>query len=225
MERITIKELDNIIRTVFNDKLVRSVETVYEKREDVNTLIFSLHDIEMEDTVIIHTKFIFKVDEDRTHLVENNFSYLKNLGCGYEYVNFENSEELESNLNRIISTNDFDVELQTLSEFISMTPGTMINEHFFSRGVENINVQQFRYNPRTKISPCYETTYDFLMVVNDTYEIEISIRRDDPKKDKSTFTITFRLEELRKITVPNISNLPKIIGDEVIDIMEDIIEE
>ena len=199
MEKISLLDLDNIIKEIFDEKLVRVVDTTYEQRDDVLTLIVSLHELEMEDTVIIHTKFIFYVDDDKKYLNDNKFSYLKNLGCGYEYIEFEDIDDLRVKLNNILESNDFDTELIEISEFISITPETMLNEHFYNRDIEFMTVTQFSYNPRKAITPCSKTTYDFVILVNETYEIEVSIKRNDVKAEKSTFDITYRFEDVNTI--------------------------
>ena len=58
--------------------LVQSVDTVYELSGDEKfyRLVISIHGLSIEDTSIIHTKFIFKTDLEKRNIIEDSFIYL-----------------------------------------------------------------------------------------------------------------------------------------------------
>jgi hypothetical protein len=72
---IKISEIENLFKGIFDKEegKVSTVETVYETPDEGNfiKLILSLHGLSTENTSIIHTKFIFKVDKDRRNLIDN----------------------------------------------------------------------------------------------------------------------------------------------------------
>ena len=75
-----ISEIEQSFNDVFKeeDGKVQSVETVYELSEDEKfyKLVISVHGLSVEDTLIIHTKFIFKTDLEKRHIIDNSFLYL-----------------------------------------------------------------------------------------------------------------------------------------------------
>ena len=91
---IKIAEIENMFKEFFDaeDGKVSSVETVYEtpKDEDFLKLVISLHGLNTENSTIIHTKFIFKVDTNKRHLIENSFIYLYDINCIYHKIEFDN---------------------------------------------------------------------------------------------------------------------------------------
>lgn len=220
---LTLNQVDEAMREVFNDTLVKSVDTVYEKSDnDYYKLVFSIHGIELDDTIIIHTKFIFPVNKEKTGLINNKFSYLKNLGCGYDYVEFEKDSlsDLKESLLEILNSNNFDEELRDLSDFLSNGPDSRINNYLYTREIEKISVHEVKYNPRFKMRPCSESTFNFDLNVNNTYDIHVSIKRNEPYKDNSTYDITFKMSDVKTITIESIQNIGEIIGQQLIEIFE-----
>ena len=72
-----ISELETIIDETFTgeDGSVRTVDTVYEATDEGYKLVISIHGLMLEDTSIIHTKFIFKTDKDKREVTEMYFHY------------------------------------------------------------------------------------------------------------------------------------------------------
>ena len=74
---IRIAEIEQTFKDIFDEEegLVQSVDTVYElsKDEQFYKLVISIHGLSVEDTLIIHTKFIFKVDSEKRKLIDNSF--------------------------------------------------------------------------------------------------------------------------------------------------------
>lgn len=219
---LTLKQVDDVIREVFTEKLAKSVDTVYQKKDDFYMLVISIHGLELDDTIIIHTKFIFPTNKEKTGLINNKFSYLKNLGCVYKYVEFEDdsTEDLKEKIMDILNSNDFDEELRDLSEFLSDSPDSRINHHLYQNKVEKISVHEVKYDPKFKMSPCGDTTYDFDLNINNNYEVNISIKRKEPYTDKSTFDVSFKLNDIETIEIESMNNIGEVIGEQLIKMFE-----
>ena len=219
---LTLKQVDEAIKEVFNDRLVKSVDTVYQKKDNFYMLVISVHGLELDDTIIIHTKFVFPTNLEKTGLINNKFSYLTNLGCGYKYVEFEedDSEDLKDKILEILNSNDFDDELKDLSEFLSDSPDSRINHHFYQKGVEKISVHEVRYDPKFKMSPCEDTTYDFDINLNDNYEINVSIKRKDSYEKEAIFEISFKMNDIETIEIESMENIGEVIGEQLIKMFE-----
>ena len=97
---IKISEIQDLVREVFEDEdgLANSVDSVYELSpdEDFYKLVISIQGLEIEDVSIIHTKFIFKVDLGKNHLIENSFIYLYDINCVYHKIEFDNILDLKT---------------------------------------------------------------------------------------------------------------------------------
>lgn len=217
---LTLRQVDEVIKDVFNETLVKSVETVYQKSDEGYLLVISIHGLELDDTIILHTKFIFPVNEKKTGLNNNHFTYLANMGCGYKYVEFdENSvDDLKEKIFNILDNNRFDDELREISDFLGSAPDTRINNYLYDKGEENISCHEVRYNPKFKITPCTETTYDFIININDSYEVHLSIQRQDPKAKLSPFNLSFKLFDIHTSTCDSMVNIGEVIGQELINI-------
>ncbi|CAG7581590.1 MAG: hypothetical protein SLAVMIC_00917 [uncultured marine phage] len=219
---LTLKQVDDSIKEVFTDQLVKSVDTVYQKKDNFYMLVISIHGLELDDTIILHTKFIFPTNLEKTGLINNKFSYLANLGCGYKYVEFEedSTDDLKEKIMDVLNSNDFDGELRDLSEFLSESPDGRINHHLYQKGIEKISVHEVKYDPKFKMAPCGDTTYDFDLNINNNYEVNVSIKRKDPYEEKSTFDITFKLNDVETIEVESMENIGEIIGEQLIKMFE-----
>jgi hypothetical protein len=99
MSEIRIKEIEEVFKQVFKDEegKVSSIDTVYElsESEEYYKLVISIHNLSIEDTLIIHTKFIFKTDLGKSKIVDNSFIYLYDINCNYHKQNFSNVIDLK----------------------------------------------------------------------------------------------------------------------------------
>ena len=77
---VRIAEIEQTFKDIFEEEegLVQSVETTYEMsdNEEFYKLVISIHGLSMEDTLIIHTKFIFKTDLEKRNIIDNSFTYM-----------------------------------------------------------------------------------------------------------------------------------------------------
>jgi len=239
---LPIKSVDKIIKEVFSDSVVRSVESVYEKYDKGLRLVISVHGLEtefkhnerliieykkfleaisVESTKIIHTKFIFYCNKEKTYLIEPNFSYLYDIMCEYKKVSFkeDSEEELKDALLNIVESNSFGPDIKTLSEFLD-SPARHINEYLQrDQAVTDFSVYEVEYSPKFDMAPCDYITFDFKINVNNIYDMYVSIK----KQKDNDYKINCRIgEELISTDAIDLINIPRKIGDALIEIMKKI---
>ncbi len=220
-----ISEVERIIKEVFDKEkgLVKSIDTVFEtpdEHKDHLNLVISIHKLSVEETTIIHTKFIFKTDLDRVNLKHNYFSYLKDINCEYVNVDFTDVNNLKEKLIDIIKLNKFGRDLKILSEFID-TPAKRINAYFANNKITQYSVYMVEYTPVSKMCPCEEITFDFKIDMGNDYIFNVKIRKDDNKNYKFVFKF-FDKQEI--IIVDNIMNIHAIIGGKIVEMLDKILK-
>jgi hypothetical protein len=216
-----ISEIDRVIKEVFDAEkgVVKSVDTVYEEPSDHKdhlNLVISIHKLSVEETIIIHTKFIFKTDLEKINLKHNIFSYLHDINCEYINVSFTDVSILKEKLTDIIKYNKFGRDLKILSEFID-TPAKRINAYFANNKVTKYSVINVEYTPASKICPCEEITFDFKIDMGNDYIFYVKMRKEDKKNYKFTFKF-FDHQDIS--TVDNIMNLHAIIGGKIVEMLD-----
>jgi len=226
-----ISEINTLFKEIFDEEegLVKTIDTVYEKSkdEDFLKLVISIHDLQVQDTLIIHTKFIFKTNLEKTDLVSNSFIYLYDINCIYHSVEFKDSFDLEKKLKKIINSNKFGKDIQTLSEFID-TPGLLLSHYFRENNIENFSIGSVNYNPKFKTRPCEETTFDFdINVVNDNndYNFNLTISKEKDIYDKIFYRFIFSLLDTTKtIDIDKLTNIHFLIGHQIVDMLNAILK-
>ncbi len=215
---LTLKQVDEVIKEVFDESKVRGVDTVYEKGEgDFYKLVVSLHGITFEDTIIAHTKIIFKTNLEKTGLIEDVFYYLYELKCTYKQVKYDSddSEDLKYKLTDIINSNMFGKDLQSLSEFMEQ-PASRLNNYLRQRDVEDFSIFTVEYDPKFKMAPCAEMTFDFNINVNEKFEVHLSIDKQD-----KIYKLTFKLmDEMETIDAESMNNIVGVVAEQVMDMLE-----
>lgn len=215
---LTLKQIDETIKEVFDKSKVRGVDTVYEKADgDFYKLVVSLHGLTFEDAVIVHTKIIFKTNLEKTGLVEDVFHYLYDIKCVYKQVRFEgdNADDLKNKLVDIINSNLFGNDLQDLSEFMEQ-PASRINHFLKQKGVEDFSVYTVDYDPKFKMAPCDEMKFDFTINVNEQYEFQLNIDKQD-----KIYKLTFKLmDEIATIEAESMSNISAVVGQQLMKMLE-----
>ena len=97
--KIKIAEIEQVFKDIFDEEggMVNSVDTVYEMspEEDFLKLVISIHGLTLEDTSIIHTKFIFKTDLEKREIIEESFIYLYDINCVYHRIEFSTIIDLK----------------------------------------------------------------------------------------------------------------------------------
>lgn len=214
---ISLKQIDSNLSNVFDNTKVQSLDSVYElsKDEKYFKLVFSIHglNIELEDTkntIILHTKFIFRTNLSKTSLSESSFWYLKDINCKYVKVNFESNNDLVDKLREIITENDFGEDIKSLSRFIAEAPNSSINDFLHKNYNDEFTVTNTMYNPSFKITPCNDITFDFDFELNNgEHNIKLSIKKESPNY-KFYYYIG---NEIKEIDSEFLSPLPQLIGD------------
>jgi hypothetical protein len=224
---VRISEVEQVFKDIFQDEegKVSSVETIYElsKNEDFYKLVISIHGISVEDTLIIHTKFIFKTDLEKKNVINNSFIYLYDINCVYNKIEFKNSIDLKTKIDDIISSNDFGQDIQILSDFIE-APAMFLNYYMKRSKITDYSIFDVEYDPKFKTVPCEEITFDFDINVNDNYQIDLSIskKEQDEDSDHDTYVFQFKfLDEYTTIENDTLTNIHFTIGSNIAKMLDE----
>lgn len=224
---IKISEIENMFKEVFSeeDGKVSAIETVYEtpKDEDFLKLVISLQGLSTENATIIHTKFIFKVDTGKRHLVENSFIYLYDINCVYHKIEFDNIIDLQEKIEDVVDSNDFGEDIQILSDFIE-APAMFLNYYMKRAKITDYSVFDVEYSPKFKTTPCDQTTFDFKVNINNNYKIKLSIWKIEGEKekdevDKYKFQFKF-MDEIKTVETDTLNNIHYFIGSNVAKLLD-----
>ena len=223
---IKISEIEQVIRDVFEKEKgqVNSVETLYESTKDEKflKLVISIHGLRTDDVSIIHTKFIFKVDLNKTHLESDSFIYLYDINCVYHKVNFDSIIDMKRKIEDIIESNDFGDDIQILSDFIE-APAMFLNFYMRKNKITDYSVFEVQYQPKFKTNPCSKTTFDFIININNNYEINLSIKKersdDEDKSNYYKFYYKF-MDDIEEIESDDIKNIHMFIGSNISKILD-----
>jgi hypothetical protein len=223
---IKISEIENLFKEIFDKEegKVSTVETVYETPDDGNfiKLILSLHGLSTENTSIIHTKFIFKVDKDRRNLIDNSFIYLYDINCVYHKIDFDNIVDLQEKIEDIVDSGDFGEDIQILSDFIE-SPGMFLNYYMKRAKITDYSIFDVEYSPKFKTTPCHETTFDFKININNNYFIDLSIWKieaeDKDDVDKYKFQFKF-MDDIKTVETDTINNIHYFIGSNIAKLLD-----
>jgi hypothetical protein len=226
-----ISEVENIFKELFEAEkgLVKTVETVYEKskNEEFYKLVISIHDLRVQDTLIIHTKFIFKTDLEKNNIIEDAFMYLYDINCIYHTKHFSDAFDLKKKVKHIVDANKFGKDIQTLSEFID-TPGVLISHYFRENHISNYSIGNVTYEPKFKIKPCEETTFDFVINVlnaGNDYNIALCISKTKSEDNKEKYKFRFRLlENIETVEVDKLLNIHFLIGNKIVEMLDKILK-
>ncbi len=222
-----ISEIEQSFNDVFKeeDGKVQSVETVYELSEDEKfyKLVISVHGLSVEDTLIIHTKFIFKTDLHKRNIIDSSFIYLYDINCVYHKIDFNNSVDMRRKIEEIIESNDFGEDIQILSDFIE-APAMFLNYYMRRAKITDYSIFDVKYDPKFKTTPCDKTTFDFEVDVNNNYRFDISIfkidrRSDDEENDTYKFQFKF-MDEIETIETDSLKNIHFMIGSNIARILD-----
>jgi hypothetical protein len=227
MANIRLTEIEEAFKEIFDeeDGKVTSVETVYELSDDEKfyKMVVSIHGLSMGDTLIIHTKFIFKADLQKQHLTDNSFIYLYDINCVYHKEDFDSVIDMKKKIEDVIESNNFGQDLQILSDFIE-APAMFINYYLKRSKITDYSVFDVRYNPKFKTVPCSQLTFDFDININNNYDIKLSIqkidRKDDDEYDTYKFYFSF-LGESKTFESETLKNVHFFIGSSIAKILED----
>jgi hypothetical protein len=223
---IKISEVEQVFKDVFDEEegVVNSVETVYESPEegDFLRLIISIHGLSTQDSSIIHTKFIFKVDKDKRKVVEDSFIYLYDINCVYHRIQFTSVVDMKNKVEEVIQARKFGEDIQILSDFIE-SPAMFLNYYMRRAKITDYSVFDVEYEPKFKTQPCDQTTFDFKVNINNNYNIEVSIKKVDREEAEDVDRYKFQFKFMDEITTQEsdtLKNLHFFIGDHVAKILD-----
>lgn len=226
MALIRISEIEQTFKEIFEEEegKVTSVDSIYEKSDDGDfyKLVISIHGLSVQDTFIIHTKFIFKTDLEKKNVIEESLIYLYDINCVYHKVQFNNILDMKKKIEDIIESNDFGEDLQILSDFIG-APSMFLNYYLKRSKITDYSIYDVVYEPKFKSQPCDETTFDFEINVNNNYNIHLSIQKTNRQVDEEFDTYTFRfkfLDEYTTVETDSISNIHFFIGSQIAKILD-----
>jgi len=222
-----ISEIEKTFKEVFEeeDGKVSSVDIVYElsKEKDYYKLVISIHNLSVEDTLIIHTKFIFKTDLKKREIIDNSFIYLYDINCVYHKVKFKNILDLKKKIENIIESNDFGEDLNILSDFIE-APAMFLNYYMKRAKITDYSIFDVKYQPKFKTQPCYRTTFDFEININNNYTIYLSISKKEKRGDEDfdAYRFQFRfLDQYDIVENDTLQNIHFIIGSNIAKMLDE----
>jgi len=223
---IKISEIEQLFKDIFEseDGVVNSVETIYEtpKHGDFLKLIISIQGLSVEDVSIIHTKFIFKVDEEKRELIEDSFIYLYDINCVYHQIQIKNIIDMKKKIEDIIDSNDFGEDIQILSDFIE-SPALFLNYYMRRANITEYSIFDVEYQPKFKTQPCYRTTFDFKININNNYNIDLSIYKVDTDEldESDIYRFQFKfMDEIQTVETDTLKNIHYFIGDNIAKILD-----
>ena len=223
---IKISEIEQVFKDVFvaEEGVVNTVESVYEmsRDEDFYKLVISIHGLSTQDTSIIHTKFIFKTDLDKRHIVDNSFIYLYDINCIYHKIEFTSVVDMRKKIEDIIESKSFGEDLQILSDFIE-APAMFLNYYMRRDNITDYSIFDVEYEPKFKTTPCDKTTFDFKININNNYNMGMSIHKIDriDEEELDTYKFQFKfMDEIETFETDTIKNVHFFIGDHIAKILD-----
>lgn len=225
---IRIAEIEQTFKDVFEDEegLVQSVDTVYELStdEEFYRLVISIHGLSIEDTSIIHTKFIFKTDLDKRHVIDNSFIYLYDINCVYHKIEFKNVMDLKRKIEDIMESGNFGEDIKILSDFIE-APAMFLNYYMRRYDITDYSVFDVKYEPKFKTTPCDKTTFDFEIDINNNYKIDLSIYKIDKPSDDEDHTDLYKfqfkfMDEILTAETDTLDNIHYFIGQNIAHLLD-----
>lgn len=225
---ITIQEIEQTFKDIFEEEegLVQSVETVYElsHNEEFYRLVISIHGLSIEDTSIIHTKFIFRTDLEKRNIIDESFIYLFDINCIYHRLEFKNVIDLKEKIENILESGNFGEDIKILSDFIE-APAMFLNYYMRRHHITDYSVFDVKYEPKFKTTPCDKTTFDFEIDINNNYKISLSIHKIDRESDDEDHIDTYKfqfkfMDEISTSESDTLENIHYFIGQNIAGILD-----
>lgn len=225
---VSIQEVEQTFKDIFKDEegLVQSIETIYElsKDEEFYKLVISIHGLSIEDTLIIHTKFIFRTDLEKKKLVDMSFIYLYDINCVYHKIDFRTIMDLKKRIEDIIESNNFGEDIQILSDFIE-APAMFLNYYMRRAKITDYSVFDVKYEPKFKSTPCDKVTFDFEIDINNNYKIDLSIykidRPSDDEENEDIYKFQFKfMDEIETYETDSLNNIHYFIGSNIAKMLD-----
>jgi len=206
---ITIKEIEDSIKNVFDNSDVLNTETVYEHIEDSENLklIIFINKLFGEKNNILYTKLVFTVDSGKIKLENNSFLYLYDINCKYTNMDFFDIEDFSKKIDKIFKKEIFGNDLKILSNFIEK-PATTINDWFTKHLIKNMSIVSVQYTPDMYIMPCKSLHFTFLININN-----VDVNFTLTKENNNNYIFSFIINgETITVNKPNLKNIEDTIG-------------
>jgi hypothetical protein len=210
--KISIQDVYDTIKEIFDKDDVLSTDSVYDSVDGDLRLIISVSKLYSSNQIVIYTKFLFKVDEQKKYLTSNTFKYLYEINCQFEEVSFDGINDLKNKITELINSDKFGDDVKKLSEFLKK-PEHEINQWFYKNDIKDISVTGFKYDPEMKNVPCKELSFKFTMTINDQDDTEMTIQKIGINRFKLTFKMFNKSFSVEKSDL----NLVQIIGQTLRD--------
>jgi hypothetical protein len=226
MAKVRLADIEDLIKEIFEEGegKVSSVDSIYEKIDDqTNKLVISMHHVSMGETIVMHTKFIFKTDSEKRWVIEDSFIYLYDINCTYHRIEFENKLDLKNKIKDIIESNDFGKDLQILSDFIE-APAMFLNYYMKKNNITDYSIFDVTYDPKFKTISCDKMTFDFDINVNNSYTIKLSIKKVEAQTEDEVDVYKFHfslLDSNRTVETDTLKNIHFTIGSEVASMLDE----
>lgn len=196
--KITVENIVNTIKTIFDDTKLSSIETIYEKIDNSTDLklILFFHNVFYDKTNIIYTKLIFTVNNNKTVIENNSFMYLYDINCEYKKVEFDSIENFKSKIRNVFDNRKFGKQIIALSDFIK-NPTTLINKWLSDNGVVDKSLIGFKYEPKITIMPCKSLFFNFDMNLNDKFDLNLIILKENSGQYDLIFKINGKEHDIK----------------------------
>lgn len=209
--KISIEEIEKVIKSTLKDAMVLNTNSVYEKidgSEDLKLIIF-FNKVFNENSALLYTKLIFVVNHEKQDLVNNSFLYLYDLNCVYNNIDFEDIEDFKKKLRSIFKNEKFGKNILILSEFIK-SPALSINDWLKENNVNELSVLGIKYDPKISIMPCKSLFFAFEISLSNQQKMELTITKEREGK----YIYNFKIDD-QSITLEknNLNTLIEVIGD------------
>ena len=186
--------LQKTIKSIFAETKVKALHDVLEEDANGWNWILSFDMLENPTSLILHTKFIFKLDHDKQKLRRNEFLYLYDLNCVYRWQKFTDMTNLGELVNDILVNSRFGKNLLAASEFM-VSPSNAVNKYFYDNKDITLSVFEVDYQPRASVIACIHTTLDFKFNVNNKYELYVRVQKDEETEKKEKYELLFAQTE------------------------------
>ena len=206
---IGLAELETVIKNVFSDTKVSSVNTTYEESDKGYKVIVTINNIYYDKTNVIHTKLMFYTDKKKSKLINNHFDYLYDLNCKFRKVEFNDVTDLESKLNFVFDNRKFGRDIKILSDLNVVLTST-VNKWLKDNDIDTISLYNITYNPIVDVIPCDSLFFQFEINLDDTRFIKMNVKKIDDSNFKLTFSEGDWFED---ITIDSLKAIPQTIGE------------
>ena len=209
MKKITWEALQTTFKAIFKDAKMKDSKDVLEKDPNGWNWIVKFDMLENPTSLILHTKFIFKLDSTQKYLRANEFFYLSDLNCKYRFQRFTDLANLAELINNILMNDRFGKNLLAVSEFM-ISPSKAVNKYFYEHEVNSLSVYDADFKPQVNFVPCKSFKMHFKFNINNKHDITMVIQQDSKDGD---FNLHFTSgKEKETVTVEDLTTLAKSVA-------------